>query len=85
MNRALMRAMLEMSMFLALSDDDATNSDAAIAQLEQLAAILKDLSPEERDELVRFAHERAVIERQNDREERAEFLLGVAENLGLDE
>jgi hypothetical protein len=83
MNQILMRAVLELAMFLALSGDDIVNPDAAVSQLEQLASILKGLTKEERDTFVRFAQELAVLEQQAGRNERAIFLSSLPDDLGL--
>jgi hypothetical protein len=54
MNPTLMRALVEAVVFASLSNDDVIQRDAAVAQLEQLGSILKDLPPQERAAFVKY-------------------------------
>jgi len=85
MNKALMRAVAEAALFAGLSPDDVVQPDAAVAQLEQLAAALKALSAGERETFRHFLDDLANDEAKSGTSERAEFLRSVFENLGLGE
>jgi hypothetical protein len=85
MNRTLMRAVLEAAMFLEFADDETLEPDTAVAQMEQIAATLAELSPEERGELIHFAAEWAEDARRDGDEERADFLSSFGESFGLDD
>jgi hypothetical protein len=84
MNRTLMRAVLDAAAFLELADDETVDPDAAVEQMEQMAATLAGLSPEDRAELLGFAAESAEEARRAGDEERAEFLEGFGAGFGLD-
>ncbi|HEX8281835.1 MAG TPA: hypothetical protein VF588_00535 [Pyrinomonadaceae bacterium] len=84
MNRTLMRAVLDAAAFLELADDETLDPDTAVEQMEQLAATLAELTPEERAELLSFAAESAAGARAAGDEERAEFLASFGESFGLD-
>jgi hypothetical protein len=83
MNRTLMSAIVELAAFLALSGDDIVNPDAAVSQLEQLSAKLRELSAPDREAFISFVQELAEAERKRGDSSRAEFLAVVPENLGL--
>jgi len=85
MNRALMRAVAEAVIFAGLSPDDVVQPDAAVAQLEQLAAVLKALSAGERETFRQFLDDLADDEAKGGTSEREEFLRSAFENLGLGE
>lgn len=86
MNETLMRAVAEAAAFAALSGDDVIQPDAAVSHLEQLGAILKELSPSERGELKAFFTRMADSEEQSGGiGERTQFLRSLANNLGLAE
>lgn len=59
MNRLLMRALINCLLFLELSDDEVVDPDAAVEVMEYAAYLLQQLGPDERRELVQFAHELA--------------------------
>jgi hypothetical protein len=84
MNATLMRSIVEHAAFLALSGDDIVNPDAAVAQLEQLAEGLKELSSEDRLQFVRFIQALSEQERKAEKSrERIAFLETLPENLGI--
>jgi hypothetical protein len=84
MNASLLRAIVECACFVGLSGDDVVHPDAAVAHLEQLGAILKELPGQERLEVVTFIESMAdAEEREAGRTERVQFLRSLAENLGL--
>lgn len=84
MNSTLMRAVVEAVVFAGLSSDDVIQQDAAVAQLEQLGSILKDLPQAERSAFVKYVRTMATAEeRDSGRSPRVEFLFSIPENLGL--
>ena len=85
MNRTLMRAIAECAVFFGLSSDEAVQPDVAVAQLEQLAAILKALPSQDRGAFRAFLADMSEEEARNGAAERAAFLASAFENLGLEE
>ena len=84
MNPTLMRAVVEAIVFAGLSNDDVIQQDAAVAQLEQLGSILKDLPSQERASFVKYVRAMAATEeRDYGRTPRVEFLFSIPSNLGL--
>jgi hypothetical protein len=84
MNPTLMRAVVEAVVFAGLSNDDVIQQDAAVAQLEQLGSILKDLLSQDRAAFVKYVRAMATAEEQDyGRSPRVEFLFSIPENLGL--
>lgn len=84
MNRILMQLILDLAMFLDSSGEDTIREDAAVDQLEYIAGTLQDLTPEERDEFVRYIGDRALEARSNgERQEFVEFLESFPESAGL--
>jgi hypothetical protein len=84
MNPTLMKAIVEYAAFLSLSRDDVIQPDAAVAQLEQLATALKELSPADRQTFSRFINSLAAQERQRGRDKnRLSFLETLPQNLGI--
>ena len=84
MNPTLMRAVVEAIVFAGLSNDQVIQQDAAVAQLEQLASILKGLPQQERTAFVTYVQTMATAEeRDSGRSPRVEFLLSIPESLGL--
>jgi hypothetical protein len=75
-----MRAIVDHVAFLALSGDDVVNEDAALNQLEHVAATLQELAPDERRAFVGFVGE--LAEKTGD-DRRREFLQALPEHLGL--
>jgi hypothetical protein len=86
MNPTLMRAVVEAVVFAGLSDDNVIQQDAAVAQLEQLGSILRDLLPQDRAAFVKYVRAMATAEeRDYGRSPRVQFLFSIPENLGLAE
>ena len=84
MNMILMKVVTECCAFFALSDDDAVDPDVAVAQLEQVAAILKGLSPEDRGSFERYIRDLVRQERATGASrERIAFLEALPEDLGI--
>lgn len=84
MNPTLMRALVEAVVFAGLSNDDVIQRDAAVAPLEQLGSILKDLPPQERAAFVKYVQAMATTEeRDHGRTSRIKFLFSIPESLGL--
>lgn len=52
MNEEIVRIVIDLIAFLALSDDDVVNPDSAIEQLEHVAATLQGLSAADRQEFL---------------------------------
>ena len=85
MNTILMRTVVDFAAFLSLSEDEMVNPDAAVAQLEYLAAALKQLNLEERLLFIRFTKNLAEEETQlYGASQRTRFLDTLAQNLGLE-
>ena len=79
-----MRAIVESLAFLGLSEDEVLQPDAAVAQIEEIAAILQTLTPEERHEFGEFVLGMATAETIEEHpNERSMFLSSLMENLGL--
>lgn len=78
-----MRTIAESAMFAGLSGPDVIREDAAVAYLEQLGSTLKDLSPADRQAFARYVAALADAERSAGRNDRADFLASLCENLGL--
>ena len=85
MNRSLMRAVVESLTFLGLSDDDVIQPDAAVTQMEEIAAILQTLASDERLVFANFVTEMAEAEAEvvGKPNARIEFLSDLIENLGI--
>lgn len=84
MNPTLMRAVVEAVVFAGLSGDDVVQPDAAVSQLEQLGAILRRLTPEERDIFDKYTRDLANTEEaESGHTQRVEFLRSLATNIGL--
>ena len=84
MNKALIVAIANLAAFLELSDDDVVDPDAAVQQLEDLGATLKELHSAELRILCRSLSEYADEERERGASpERVGVLRGLAEHLGL--
>jgi hypothetical protein len=86
MNKTLMRAVAESAAFVELSGDDIIDPDAAVAHMEQLGAVLQELSTEERKELESFLVSMSESEKKaHGNQERVDFFLMMAKNLQLTE
>ena len=80
MNQTLLQIVVDVISFLALSDNETVAEDAAVEQLEHIAAILKQLPRDDRDHFLSFVAESAS---QSNDPQRAEFLRSLPEQLGL--
>ena len=79
-----MRAVVEAVVFAGLSGDEVVHPDAAVSQLEQLGAILKGLSMEERRAFDKYVRDLAAAEQaESGPTERVEFLRSLVTNIGL--
>ena len=84
MNQSLMRAVVEYALFLGLSEDTVIDPDTSVSQFEQLSLILKQLTPTEKSEFIRFIKKMAEQESQRTgSEKRVKFLQSLADDLGL--
>ncbi len=84
MNAVLMRAVVEAVVFAGISGDEVVQPDAAVSQLEQLGAILKGLSVEERRAFDKYVRDLATAEEaESGLTERVEFLQSLVANIGL--
>jgi hypothetical protein len=84
MNTILMRIIIDIAVFLELSGDDIIDPDAAITQLENLAANLQELTEEDLRTFVRFVAEVASTSQdEGEREEVVNFLKSLPSALGL--
>lgn len=85
MNERLFQIIVDSIAFLALSDDDTIDQDAAVEQLEHIAASLKELARAQRDEFLAFIDGRARHAREAGDGDHAEFLESLPDELGLRE
>jgi hypothetical protein len=83
MSQLLLQVVVDLVSFLALSDDETVNQDAAVQQLEGVAATLKRMPQGERDQLLAFIAESAQRAARSDDRQRSEFLSSLPEQLGL--
>lgn len=60
-----MRATAEAAAFFGLADDRLVDPDAAVSQLEGIAAVLEDLEPNERQQFREFLRRLAESEQVN--------------------
>lgn len=79
MNRALMNVVAWTLVFLDLTEEDQLDLDLAVEQMEQIAAMLNELSEEERR--VFTAHVEKLAQ-QEKRKQVAESLRSIPEALG---
>ena len=80
-NECLSRALLHVAMFLEFSDDDVVDPDAAVAQMEQMAASLSSLGPPERTAFLAVC-DKMVGEHATD-PKRAKYLAAFGDTHGL--
>lgn len=79
-----LRATTEALLFLAHSGEEMVNPDVAVAQLELLASILKELDETDRREFRAFVNELAERETlESGCTPRALFLSTLLDNLGI--
>jgi hypothetical protein len=84
MNEHLMRAIIQHAAFLELSGDDVVDPDAAVRELEGLAATLKRLSSSERNAFAEFTNRYADSEQKKGQtEEYVNFVRSFPEGIGL--
>jgi|GEM_PF-1863358 len=79
MNRALMNVAAWTLVFLDLTEEDQLDLDLAVEQMEQIAAMLNELSAEERS---LFTAHVEKLAQQEKRKEVAESLRSIPEALG---
>jgi hypothetical protein len=80
MNQHIFQVVVDLVSFLALADDEIVDQDAALQQLENVAATLKRLPQGELDQFLTFIAESAA---QSEDRRRSEFLRSLPEQLGL--
>jgi hypothetical protein len=83
MNKEIVRIVIDLIAFLALSDDDIVNPDSAIEQLEHVAATLKELSAADRQEFLSLLMAHARDAELSGDHERFEFLTNLPAQLGI--
>jgi hypothetical protein len=84
MNQILMRIVVDCAAFLELSDDSAVDPDAAVFQLEQIAAALCELTADERAKFTTFAKDHAQrLETLEGKTERSELIGRLPQQFGL--
>jgi hypothetical protein len=79
-DRHLAKAIIDLAIFLEFSEEDLVDANAAIGAMEQLAAELQLMSDDAKNGLVLRFRELAHAYG-----ERAEFVEGLADSLGLSE
>jgi 16S rRNA C1402 (ribose-2'-O) methylase RsmI len=81
LNKNIVKAIVETTIFLEFSSEDVVNPDAAIALMEEIAAILQNMEVSQKTELVKIFEEISVeysdIEQQ-------QFINELGGNLGLE-
>jgi hypothetical protein len=80
MVHALVCSLVELLMFLELSGEEIVDPDAAVAQLEAIAALLQELSEEERATII---DEIILIGKANPDPRAREFIIDLPGSLGL--
>lgn len=75
-----MDAIIEMILFLELSDEATLNEDAGVAAMEQLASTLQSLTFPEKEQFLHYVRNRAKQATSNNERQ---VLENVASNLGL--
>ena len=79
-----MRAVVELAMFLELSDAATVDDASAVEQLDRLANLLQELPDVERAQLLFFVEETMLPEARAARDaDRAAYLRGFADSFGL--
>ena len=80
----LMRVVVDAVLFLELNDDNVIQPDAAVTQLESIAASLQELSEADKNEFLKFCSRLADEEEAAGAEtRRIKCLRQLGENLGL--
>jgi len=85
MSRSLMQVVVDVVAFLDQSGDEILDEDAAVAQLEHIAEILRAMPPDELRDFGRFVDEAAREAAAVGDVARAAFLRAVPTMLGLAE
>jgi hypothetical protein len=80
MVRTLVRSLIELLLFLEFSGEETVNPDAAVAQLEAVAALLRDLPEKDRAVII---DEIISIGKVNPDPRAREFIVGLPGSLGL--
>jgi hypothetical protein len=80
MVRTLVRSLIELLLFLEFSGEETVNPDAAAAQLEAVAALLRDLPEKDRAVII---DEIISIGKVNPDPRAREFIVGLPGSLGL--
>lgn len=75
----LIKALVDLILFLEFSDDEVVDPDASIQAMEQLSATLLDMTDGEKDAFIDKVNSMVA---DYDKEE-AEFLSSIGEALGL--
>ena len=84
-SRATTRALIETILFLELSDDSTVQPDSAVAQIEEVAAILREMSTEEREAFIQAVDEMVAEERSRiGNSKRLGALSSLVDDLGID-
>lgn len=83
MNKEIVRIVIDLVAFLALSDDDIVDPDSAMEQLEHVAAIMKKLSVADRQEFLSLLMTHAQDAQLSGDHERFEFLTNLPDRLGI--
>jgi len=84
MSKVLMKIVLDSLAFFELADDSAIDQDVAVAQMEAIAANLRQLNPQERKEFLSFVSEQAESLRRDPTARRyVSFLDNLPEALSL--
>lgn len=83
MSRVLMQIVVDELAFLEMSGDDVVDPDAAVRQLEGIAALLQELPSAERRQFLGFVKEQADRAARDEDRLLVEFLRKLPEALGL--
>jgi len=85
MNEYLMRAVVESVAFFGLCSEETCSEDVAVTQLEQIAAILKGLKPDEQTRFRAFTLSLAGQEAASHGDpHRIQFLRSLCDHLGFE-
>jgi hypothetical protein len=81
----LIKAVIESVVFLDMSGEKVVDPDSAVSQLESIAAILKELSVDDRRYFLKSVRDMAETEEMlTGRTPRIEAILSLGRNLGLE-
>ncbi len=79
LKEAISKALIETLLFFEFSDEDIIHPDISIAQIEQVAAILKEMDENGKMEFIKTCSEMAMEYSG----EKYNFIISIGENLGL--